>query len=119
MERQLKAIGRKMFFTKKPNWLGGHDHLSSIPNTNSFVFYPYNDDEADEKFLNERYNKFGYKVIKRPKRESEYNSAEHQTYKVLILEPNYDERKIDEGLELIAQFYRSFALEQHLDVFEK
>ena len=108
-----------MFFTKMPNWIGHHDHLSCIPNTDSFVFYPYNEDEANEKYLNERYGKYGYKVVVKPKVESEYRSGEHQTYKVLILEPNYSEQKIDQGCELIAQFYRDFSLKQGLDVFEK
>jgi hypothetical protein len=114
-----RAIGQKMFFDEFPDWLGYHDHLSRIPNTNSFVFYPYNEDEADEKDLNDRYNKYGYKVVRRPKVESEYSSGEHQTYKVLILEPNYNEEKIDEGCELVAQYYRDFSLKQGLDVFEK
>jgi len=114
-----KQICKKMFLDKFPDWLGHHDHLSHIPNTNSFVFYPYNEDEADEEYLNDRYNKHGYKVVRKPKVESEYSSGEHQTYKVLILEPNYDEQKIDEGCELIAQFYRDFSTKQGLDVFER
>lgn len=110
---------KKEMSRKKPEWLGHHDHLSCIPNTQSFVFYPYNEDEADEKYLNSRYQKYDYTVIRRPKSESEYNSGQHQTYKVLILEPNYDEKKIDTGCELIAQAYRDYWAKQGLDLLEK
>lgn len=113
-----KEILHKMS-EQRPEWMGHHDHLSSIPNTKSFVFYPYNEDEADEDYLNNKYGKYGYTVVRKPKSESEYNSGEHQTYKVLILEPNYDEQKIDEGCELIAQFYRDYWSKQGLDMHEK
>lgn len=96
-------------YSQHPDWLKGHDHLVSIPFTNSFVFYPYNDDEADEKELNDYYNKFGYTVIRRPKIENEYTYTSPQlAWKVLILEPNYDERKIDEGCNMIATFFRNY-----------
>ena len=104
---------------QKPEWIGNHDHFWSIPNTESFVFYPYNDYEANEEYLNTKYGKYGYKVIVKPKVESEYNSAQHQSYKVLILEPNHDERKIDEGCELIAQFFRDYWSKGGYDLFEK
>lgn len=105
----IRKIGQMMFFNPKPVWLKGHDHLVSIPFTNSFVFYPYNDDQADEKELNEYYNKFGYTVIRRPKFENEYTYTSPQlTWKVLILEPNYDERKIDEGCNMVATFFRNY-----------
>lgn len=109
-----------MFGTKIPEWMGYHDHFSAIPDTKSFVFYPYNANEADGEYLNKKYGKYGYKVIVKPKVESEYNSAQSQpTYKVLILEPNFDEQKIDEGCELIAQFYRNYWSKGGYDLFEK
>jgi len=112
-----KEIFDEMYI-KTPDWLKRHDHLSAIPFTKSFVFYPYNEDEAGEKYLNSYYEKFGYTVVRRPKSESEYNSLNHQTIKVLILEPNYDQQKIDEGCELIAQYYREFWKKQKLDMGE-
>ena len=91
-----------------PSWLRHHDHLHRIPETNSFVFYPYNLDEANEEELNKYYNEFGYTVIRKPKAESEYRSAEHAAYKVLILEPNYNKEKIDHGCELLGQQFAEY-----------
>ena len=105
-------------YVKTPDWLKHHDHLCTIPFTKSFVFYPYNEDEAGEIYLNSYYEKFGYTVIRRPKIESEYSSLYHQSIKVLILEPNYDQQKIDEGCELIAQYYRECWKKQNIDVGE-
>ena len=102
-----------------PGWLKQHDHIYRIPFTKSFVFYPYNKDEADENYLNELYNKYDYTVIRRPKNESEYNSLHHQTYKVLILEPNHNQQKIDEGCNLIAQYYRGYWKKINLDLGEQ
>lgn len=102
-----------------PKWMMNHDHFFSIPDTNSFVFYPYTEEEADETFLNSKYNQFGYTVIKRPKIEAEYNSGIHQAYKVLILEPNFDQLKIYMGCELIAQFFHDYWSRGGTDVFEK
>lgn len=103
---------------KTPEWLKHHDHLSTIPFTRSFVFYPYNENESGELYLNSYYNKFGYTVITRPKNESEYNCLQHQTIKVLILELNYDQQKIDEGCNLIKQYYRGYWKKINSDVGE-
>ena len=93
-----------------PSWVRHHDHLLRIPQTNSFVFYPYNLDEANEEELNKYYNKYGYTVIRKPKVESEYRSDRHATYKVLILEPDYDEYSIDQGCGILAhEFQKHFS----------
>lgn len=104
----------------RPDWLNhGHDHISKIPFTNSFVFYPYNIEEANVEYLNSLYNKHGYIVKKCPKVESEYNSMQHQTYKVLILEENHNQEKIDAGCDLILEYYRDMWEKQNMDVGEK
>lgn len=105
--------------TLTPDWLGHHDHLWTIPDTKSYVFYPYTIEEANEEKLNARYNPYGYKVIRRPKVDSEYRSGEHITYPVLILEPDYDEQKIDQGCELLAQLFREHFSEGGTDLYEK
>lgn len=115
---KLNEIVEKMH-QPVPKWMGRHDHFFSIPDTKSFVFYPYSEDEADETYLNKQYNPYGYTVVKRPKNESEYNSGQHQTYKVLILEPNFDQLKIDMGCEMIAQFFHDYWSKGDIDVFEK
>ena len=86
-----------------PPWIRRHDHLFKIPQTNSFVFYPYNLIEANEEELNKYYNKYGYTVVRKPKVESEYKSDRHATYKVLILESDYDELSVEQGCEILAQ----------------
>ena len=91
-----------------PPWIRHHDHLVKIPQTNSFVFYPYNLAEANEEELNKYYNKYGYTVVRKPKAESEYKSDRHATYKVLILEPDYDELSIDQGCEILAQKFKKY-----------
>ena len=99
--------GFKRETEKAPDWLFRHDHLRNIPYTKSWVFYPYTIDEANEKKLNEHYKKYGYSVIIKPKAESEYqrtNTRGHEdAYKVLILEPNYDEQKINKGCDILAK----------------
>ncbi len=103
----------------QPKWLKQHDHISTIPFTKSFVFYPYTLEEANEEYLNGIYNTYGYSVFRKPKSESEYNSGQHSTYKVLILEPNYSKQKIDEGCNMIAEYYRDYWSRQKLDLYEK
>ena len=105
--------------TKTPDWLGHHDHFWTIPDTQSYVFYPYTIEEANEEELNARYNPYGYQVIRMPKVESEYKSGIHITYKVLILEPNFDKQKIDQGCELLAQMFYEHFSEGGTDVYEK
>ncbi|MEM4378949.1 MAG: hypothetical protein QXX85_08220 [Candidatus Nitrosotenuis sp.] len=90
-----------------------------IPDTKSYVFYPYTIEEADEEELNARYNPHGYQVIRRPKVDSEYKSGTHITYKVLILEPNYVKQKIDQGCELLAQLFYDHFSKSGTDVYEK
>lgn len=109
-----------MSLEDRPEWLHhGHDHICKIPFTKSYVFYPYNPDEVDKEYLNELYNKHGYTVVRRPKSESEYSSMQHQTYKVLILEPDFDQLKIDKGCNLIAEYFRDMWKKQHMDIGEQ
>ena len=116
---KLGDIEDKMWCGKIPDWLGHRDHISSIPDTDSFVFYPYTEEEIHEESLRRKCKEHGYTLIKKPKSESEYRSGAHQAYKVLILEPNYDMKKIDESCGLIAEYYYAFAKKQGLDNFEK
>ena len=97
---------------RHPPWLCHHDHLNRIPQTNSFVFYPYNLDESNEEILSKYYNKYEYTVIRKPKEESEYY---RDTYKVLILEPNYDKLKIVQGCKILKKKYEAYFanLEKH------
>ena len=105
--------------TTPPKWMERHDHFWTIPFTKSYVFYPYTIEEADEEELNLKYNPYGYQVIRRPKSDSEYRSGEHITYKVLILESNYDKQKIDQGCELLAQLFYEHFSKGGTDLYEK
>ena len=116
----IRKIGDAMSMENRPDWLNhGHDHISKIPFTDSFAFYPYNIEEANEEYLNSLYNKHGYTVKRYSQAESEYNSMQHVTYKVLILEPNYDQEKIDAGCDLIREYYRDMWIRQNMDVGQK
>lgn len=96
---------------KKPSWMGYHDHLCGIPGTKSFVFYPYDISETYEHDLNSKYNPYGYTVLRMPRIDSEYNprvGSEKGTYKVLILEPDYDPEKIERGCNLLRKMFNLF-----------
>ncbi|MCE2498688.1 MAG: hypothetical protein J4F28_06855 [Nitrosopumilaceae archaeon] len=102
-------ILRKSRRVKRPDWIGYHDHIHGIPGTKSFVSYPYDINETYEKDLNAEYNPHGYTVILRPRSDSEYNTVVEPklkgTYKVLILEPDYDQEKIDHGCCLLRKMF--------------
>ena len=102
-------IYEKSNSVEKPGWIKRHDHLWGIPGTKSFVFYPYDINETYEDDLNVEYNPYGYTVVLRPRIDSEYNprvdSALKGTYKVLILESNYDQEKIDRGCCLLRKMF--------------
>ena len=114
-------IYEKSYSVEKPDWIGHHDHLRGIPDTKSFVFYPYDINETYEDDLNIKYNPHGYTVVLRPRIDSEYNprvgSALKGTYKVLILEPNYDQEKIDHGCCLLRKMFSLYFMRegQNLD----
>ena len=89
---------------ERPTWLSGWlDHLFTIPGTKSCVFYPYEFSSADEDRLSRLCSERGYVLVRKPKEESEYHPA---SYKILILEPWYDDEKIEHGCGLIAKFIR-------------
>ena len=52
-DKERDEIAELMSLEDRPDWLRhGHDHICKIPHTESYVFYPYNEDEADEEYLN-------------------------------------------------------------------
>ena len=99
----FEEIG-ELIHGKRPPWLPGSlDHLRAIPGTKSYVFYPYTFSASEEEELSRLCSGRLYAVVRRPKEESEYNPDAH---KVLILEPNPDEEKVECGCGLIAKWYR-------------
>ena len=106
-------IYEKSNSVEKPDWIGHHDHLWGIPDTKSFVFYPYDINETYEDDLNIQYNRHGYTVVLRPRIDSEYNprvGPAAGTYKVLILESNYDQEKIDRGCCLLRKMLNLYLM---------
>ena len=96
----------------KPDWLLQHDHLSNIPDTKSWVSYPY-DNNFDEAELKKQYNKFDYEVFFLPLGNYEYTSSHNDSYiinhlftfKILILEKNYEYEKILMGCQKLQHYY--------------
>ena len=89
---------------KRPPWLpSGLDHIFTIPMTQSCVFYPYGFSSDDEDELSRLCSDHGYALVRKPKEESEYHP---NSYKILILEPGYDDEKIECGCGLVAKFLR-------------
>lgn len=113
-------IFEKSTSVKEPNWIKSHEHLWGIPDTKSFVFYPHNINETYENDLNSEYNLYGYTVVLMPRIDSEYNqrvgSALKGTYKVLILEPDYNPEKIDRGCCLLRKMFNLYFIRKGVDL---
>lgn len=97
---------RDLVTAPHPSWLPrGQDHTFAIPGTKSYAYYPYEFGAGDEDVLSRLCSEHGYTLVRKPKEESEYHPA---AYKILILEPGYDDEKIECGCGLIAKFIRIF-----------
>lgn len=73
--------------------------------------YPHDISKTYEDDLNSKYGPHGYTVILRPRIDSEYNprvGSKKGTYKVLILEPDYDQEKIDRGCCLLRKMFNLY-----------
>ena len=91
---------------KAPSWIPGHlDHFHTIPGTKSYVFYPYDFSAEDEESLSDLCSAYWYTVVKRPREESEYHPDSH---KILILEPGYNDERVEYGCGLIAKRWRIY-----------
>ena len=97
----------------KPDWLESHIHLEQIGDTQNWVFYPFDIKDEEILRLSEKYENYGYKIIRANKSTSEYKSKYTKAHKILILKNEHEENNFEREMEQIKiKFEKEFINEE-------